>query len=128
MKKFLNIFFVILGIIFFIIILFLSYVYLTDTLGIKTLISGEDIATEEVKVNIATSNDTQTQDKNSLLNSSQEKTLESIGVNPSKLPNEITPEMQNCFEIKLGKDRADEINKGDEPTIVDFLKAQSCIK
>lgn len=128
MKKFLNIFFVILGIIFFIIILFLSYVYFTDTLGIKTLISGEDITTEEVKVNIATSNDTQTQDKNSLLNSSQEKTLESIGVNPSKLPNEITPEMQACFETKLGENRAEEIAEGDEPTIVDFLKAQSCIK
>lgn len=66
-------------------------------------------------------------DKHPLLNNSQEKTLESFGVNVSRLPTSITTGMQTCFIEKLGKERAVEIIKGDTPSVVDFFKAKDCI-
>ena len=69
-----------------------------------------------------------TVDKNPLLNSDQEKMLESIGVNPETLPSELTPEMEKCLIEKVGAQRADEIVKGDKPTAIDLFKAGACLK
>lgn len=67
------------------------------------------------------------EDANPLLNESQESSLEAVGINPSKLPSEITPAMEVCFVEKLGAERAQEIKNGDSPTATDYLKAKSCL-
>lgn len=68
-----------------------------------------------------------TETRNPLLNESQEKNLEAIGVDTQSLPSEITPAMQVCFTEKLGEERAQEIAGGDSPTARDYLKAKSCL-
>lgn len=65
--------------------------------------------------------------KNNLLNEAQEKTLEDLGVDVSKLPSEISPEMQACFVEKLGQERSDAIVKGDSPTAMEVFKARICL-
>jgi FtsZ-interacting cell division protein ZipA len=68
-----------------------------------------------------------TETKNPLLNTSQEASLEAIGINSASLPSEITPAMQVCFTEKLGEERAQEIAGGDSPTVTDYVKARSCL-
>lgn len=119
MKKFIKWFFLVLGVIFFLILIAVGYIFITDTFGIRTLLTGNSSS--------VTDGGSQT-DKNPLLSESQEQVLEKIGVDPAKLPTTITPEMAACFETKLGKERTDEIVNGDSPTAEDYLKAQSCIK
>lgn len=131
MKKFLNIFFVTLGVIFFVLILIGSYYFVTDPLNLKPMIFGSDsevvseeistkeIVTEEVSIMVV--------DKNPALNASQEKALETFGIDPADVPTEITPEQESCFTEALGSARVEEIKAGDSPTAVDFFKANSCI-
>ena len=66
-------------------------------------------------------------DKNPLLNETQEKTLENLGVDVSKLPTEITPAMKECFTEKLGAERAAELVAGAAPSALDMIKAGSCL-
>lgn len=66
-------------------------------------------------------------DKNPLINAEQEKVLESLGVDVTKLPTTITPEMQTCFVEALGQARADELVKGATPSAVDLFKARDCL-
>ncbi len=74
-----------------------------------------------------TSSTTTTEDKNSILSPTQEKALETIGVDPSEIPSSFTPEQLTCFEEILGKTRIEEIKTGDTPTATEFFKAKSCI-
>lgn len=53
--------------------------------------------------------------------------LENLGVNIEQLPTSITPGMEACFVEKLGEARANEIAKGDTPSIIEFFKAKECI-
>jgi len=119
MKKFIKGFFLVLGVIFFLILITAGYIFITDTFGIKTILTGNS--------SVTSNEDIQT-DKNPLLSETQEKVLEKIGVDPAKLPSKITPEMAACFESKLGKKRTDEIVNGYSPTVNDYIKAQNCIK
>lgn len=66
-------------------------------------------------------------DKNPLLSAEQEKQLESYGVNVEQLPSRITPGMEACFTEILGKERVDQIIKGDSPSVIEFLKARDCL-
>lgn len=66
-------------------------------------------------------------DQNPLLNTEQEKTLTSFGVDVSQLPTTISPAMQDCFVEKLGESRAMEIVNGATPSATDFFKAQDCL-
>ena len=68
-----------------------------------------------------------TTDKHPLLTPDQEQTLEKFGVDPTKLPTQITPAMEACFTAKLGEERVNAIKGGEAPTAVDFFKAQSCL-
>ncbi|MDO8669090.1 MAG: hypothetical protein Q7K65_02245 [Candidatus Buchananbacteria bacterium] len=77
--------------------------------------------------NQATSTNQVSGDKNPLLTPSQESTLEKIGIDPSKLPSEITPAMEDCFTAKLGADRVAAIKAGASPSLIDFAKAKSCL-
>jgi hypothetical protein len=74
-----------------------------------------------------TNNAAPTTDKNPLLNADQEKTLESLGVDPAALPTTITPQMQKCFIEKLGQARVAEIMKTGQPTAADYFAARACL-
>jgi len=122
MKKFLNIFFVTLGIIFFILILMGTYFYVTDPLNLKPLIFNQDSEVVE-----SAGGETGEVDKHPLLSEAQEKTLETFGIDPADVPSEITPEQETCFEDKLGSVRVEEIKSGDSPTAAEYFKARDCI-
>lgn len=118
MKKFFNIFFVTLGVIFSIIILIGIFFVITDPFNLKPLIFGGESAGS------ATGGGG---DSNPNLNESQEKALESFGINPADVPSEITPEQEACFVERLGQARVDEIKAGDSPSATDYFKAKDCI-
>jgi hypothetical protein len=63
-----------------------------------------------------------------LLNESQERALESIGVDVSTLPTGFTPEQAACAEEKLGSERIEEILSGSSITPADYFKARSCVE
>ena len=118
MKKIFTIFFVILGVIFFILIIIGAYLYIADPLNLKPLLSGA-VSTVESTGEIV--------DKNPLLNESQEKALETFGIDPAAVPSQITPEQEACFIEKLGSARVEEIKAGDSPTATEFFTARDCI-
>lgn len=124
MKKFLNMFFVTLGVIFFILLLIGVYFYITDPLNLKPIIFGSDLTviTEET----AEPEDTII-DMNPALNEKQEKALETFGIDPDTVPSSITPAQESCFIEILGQTRVNEIKAGDLPTATEYFKAQSCI-
>lgn len=125
MKRVLSIFFITLGVIFFILILAVVYLFTFDPLGIRepTPTSADEIvSTTEDAISTST-----LEDKNPLLNPTQENALEAIGVDPSSLPSTITPEMEACFIDVLGMERVEEIKAGDLPSALEFLQARECI-
>jgi hypothetical protein len=115
MKKFFNILFVVLGIIFSVLILIGVYFYITDPLNLKPLIFNTE------------SKSTETKDNHSLLSESQEKALKTFGIDPADIPSEITVEQESCFEAKLGAERVAEIKAGDSPSATEYIKARDCI-
>lgn len=117
MKKFLNIFFVVLGIIFFIIILIGTYFYVTDPLNLKPLVFGND-TTKASDDNVG---------NHPFLSESQQKAMKTFGIDPASVPSEITPEQEACFESKLGEERVTEIKAGDSPSMTEYFKAKDCI-
>ena len=64
---------------------------------------------------------------NPLLNDQQEKALEKIGVDVSKLPTVISEAMSECFVEKLGAERAEELVNGATPRPLDIFKAKDCL-
>lgn len=123
MKKFLEIFFIILGVIFFILLLAGTYLYVADPFGIKPFINGLGSKAAPAPKQAGTN----TVDKNPLLTPAQEQTLEKIGIDPATLPTKITPAMEACFYRKLGDRRTNEIKNGATPTAADYFAARSCI-
>lgn len=119
MKKFLNIFFVVLGVIFFILLVLATYFFITDPFNLKPLVfdssDSEYISSKE------------TIDKNLLISDTQEKLLETVGVDPADLPTEITPTMHECFVGILGAERVFEIEQGSSPTPTEFFKTKHCL-
>ncbi len=110
--KILKIFFVFLGVIFFIIIIGFSYLWIADPFDIKKFISSEDSFLSVAK-NISSGNNNW-------------KIMADIDA--VDLPSEISPEMERCFIQKLGEQRVEEIKTGSEINANDYLKANSCFK
>jgi len=126
-KKFLNIFFVTLGVIFFVIILISVYLFVTDPWNLKPLfMSNTDSLTSEADPTAVGSQGTSV-DKHPLMNAKQEAAAESLGINPAAVPTEITPEQEACFVNALGQTRVNAIMAGDSPTATDFFKASGCL-
>jgi len=61
-----------------------------------------------------------------LLSTEQEKFLETMGIDTSALPTEITAQQEQCAINALGESRVNEIKAGDSPTLSDYLKAKDC--
>jgi hypothetical protein len=123
MRKFFERFFMVLGVIFFILILAGAYIVLADPFGLRPIWSALTGGSPAPSASPAAA----AQDKHSLLTPQQEQTLQKIGVDPASLPSTITPAMEACFTQKLGADRVAEIKAGSAPTPVDFFQAKSCL-
>lgn len=117
--KILNGFFVFLGVVFFIIILALTYFFWKDPFNLRPIIS--DLA------GISKNIDSAETDKHPLLSPSQEIALKALGVDPAKLPTEITPELEKCLAEKLGAERMAEIKKTGTPSATDILTGKDCL-
>ncbi|OGG86050.1 hypothetical protein A2392_01115 [Candidatus Kaiserbacteria bacterium RIFOXYB1_FULL_46_14] len=118
MKKFLNIFFVALGGVFFCLLMVGALLFILDSYQIRPMVTdltGKGDTSET------------TADKNPALSPTQEKTLETFGIDPASVPSSITPEQEACFIEILGEARVTEIKNGDSPTMTEYLKAKACI-
>ncbi len=105
-----------LGILFLIEIMLLAAIYFWNPLG---LWGNNDINTETVGT-------TEIYD-HPLLDESQEKTLEKMGIDVEYIPERITPVMEECFVNALGQERVNKIIGGDSPSAVDLFNARDCI-
>ncbi|PIR76241.1 MAG: hypothetical protein COU32_03150 [Candidatus Magasanikbacteria bacterium CG10_big_fil_rev_8_21_14_0_10_42_10] len=129
MKRFFNIFFVTLGVIFFLLILAGVYFYIADPFGLKQPFIDYEIKKDATSTpsTVTSAPDQTTTNKNPLLSPTQEKTLEKLGIDPATLPTTITPAMEQCLYSKLGTTRANEIKNGASPTAGDYFAARSCL-
>ncbi len=133
MKKILTYFFVVLGVIFFILIVGVAYLWFADPFGVRPLIEialSPSSQNESVLLegeNTGTSTGEVSQDKNPALSPTQEQALEKIGIDPAKLPSSITPEMEKCFIEKLGILRVGEIKNGATPTPTEVFSTLPCV-
>jgi len=132
MKKFLNIFFVTLGVIFFIIILIGTYLFITDPFNLKPIFFGPSIQAEiSEMVDVELPERVQTEevetDRNPVLNDTQERALETLGVDPANIPSTISPEQEQCFIEAIGVSRVNEIKAGGAPTAAEFFRARGCL-
>lgn len=126
--KLLNYFFVTLGIIFFCLLIGLTYLFVADPFGIKPMLSAVSSVTQfESNQDEASPEYQEPVDANPMLDAGQEAALESVGIDPASVPSEITPEMEQCFEAALGVERVNEIKAGAEPNMTDLFKARGCI-
>jgi hypothetical protein len=130
MKKLLTYFFCTLGVIFFAMLCTLAYLWFADPFNLRPLITSF-IADETVIPTLVEETTIPTapvQDKNTLLSPVQETALEKIGIDPAKLPSEITPEMKTCFIAELGATRVAEIVSGDAPSPLEAFQTRDCYK
>lgn len=136
MKKFLTVFFVTLGVIFFALLIALAYLWFADPFEIRPLLSAyqkEEVESVGAMESEAVANEeetpatTDTTDKNPNLTPAQEDALEIIGINPAGLPETITPEQMSCFVRVLGQARVAEIQSGAAPSAIEIFKAKECL-
>ena len=114
-KKFITIFFVVLGVIFFVLIIFGIYFHIADPLNLRPLLFG-------------TGESNSSGSGNSGLSEEQKQALEKIGIDPASVPSEFTPEQEKCFEEKLGEERVAQIKAGDVPTPYEYYIARDCVE
>jgi hypothetical protein len=61
------------------------------------------------------------------LTAGQRAMLETFGIDESALPATLTPELEACFDAKIGEVRVEAIKAGDTPTMVEGMKAIACL-
>lgn len=136
MKKFFSGFFIALGVIFFILILIGTYLFVADPYNIKPFLFGSKTNTpaqnqQTTKATQDSANNTttreQTLDKNPILNQSQEAALEAVGIDPTNIPTQVSPEQEICFENTIGEARVEAIKAGDTPTALEIFAARNCL-
>ncbi|MFA5124786.1 MAG: hypothetical protein WC473_03105 [Patescibacteria group bacterium] len=118
--KIINVFFTVLGVIFFILLLAGIYFWIADPLNIKPLIFPSQITADNA-VN-------KTPSSNPLLTQEQIAGLKKLGIDTSKIPTSISSTMEACLTAKLGATRTNEIKQGSIITAIDLYQAQSCLK
>lgn len=126
MFKFLHAFFTVLGVIFFLILVGAGVFWFMVLGNNKSLpmpvtlpILKNDTATD---AGVSAS-----ADKHPLLNTEQEKTLTSIGIDPASLPTQISPEQEQCFITALGIEKVNAIKAGQVPDAMDIFKSRDCV-
>lgn len=127
-------FFVVLGVIFFLILIGLGYFIIADPLNIRPVVMSLYTA-DEMPVSTDNNTTNTTVEGNStvpgintgILNDQQEKALESVGISPESVPTQFTPEQIECFIGVLGEERVNDIKAGDTPTAAEFYQAKDCV-
>ena len=126
-------FFTTLGVIFFLLLLVLMYLWWSDPFGIKPMLSllGETV-TEEEAVNsqaVTTQSENVTDTAVGVnLTHEQAAILEQVGVNQAEVPDSFTAEQIVCFESILGAPRVAEIKAGATPTLSEVFRARVCLE
>lgn len=143
-------FFITLGVLFFLLIVFLVYFFTFDPLGLKplwqsfagtefnmtkTTTTEEGDAIQETTISVTNESASKTPTEaevapapNPALSTEQNQALETIGVDASTLPTSISPEQEQCFISILGEARVNEIKAGALPTAIEFFQARGCIE
>lgn len=133
MKKILNVFFVILGVIFFIIILIGIYLFVADPYNLKPLILGSGTGSSTVTQGSSSAADNtpnaaqDSADQNPVLNQDQETALQAVGIDPTTVPSTISPEQESCFIDTIGAARVEAIKAGDSPTALEIFAGRNCL-
>jgi hypothetical protein len=130
-------FFVVLGVIFFCILIGLGYFVIADPLNIRPVLSSmygspetrsTTVPSGDVSTEATAPSGTATQNTNpGTLSDEQATALESVGLTPDVVPPQFTPEQIDCFIGVLGEARVNEIKAGDTPTPTEFFTAKNCI-
>ncbi len=66
-------------------------------------------------------------DAHPYLSASQETTLRAVGINPATLPASLTDTQRTCLLAAVGEARAKEILAGSAPTVTELFKAKGCL-
>lgn len=120
MKKFLNIFFVTLGVIFFILLIaFGGYLVISKVFGVGG--GTYNVGFQKTSDNGSTGNG-----GSFSISASQAAALKAFGVDPAAISN-ITPEQEACFVEVLGQAKVDAIKGGAVPSFSDFSAAKACL-
>ena len=130
MKRFLCAFFGSLGVIFFVLLLLVGYLFVSDAYGIRTLLTASRVVPASTGGSPTTpsSQEQGAADQNPILSPAQEQALEAVGVDPAQVPSKFTPEQEACFVGILGAARVEEIKKGATPSATEFFRAKECMK
>lgn len=134
MKNAIAWFFYLLGVIFFLLILAGVYIYVADPFGLNALLTVPAMPTIEEKVaprekftpDTSTVQDVPA-DKHPALTPTQERVLETVGIDPSTLPASVTDTQKQCLINAVGEARANEIKAGALPTVSELVRAQACL-
>ncbi len=147
MKQFLNIFFVVMGVVFTVLIIIGAYLFISDPWNIRPMLEGStggntvtkpqpknEAPVTTTSIGTTTSNEIRAPQETSVtestsftLSEEQKQALTSFGVDPSTIPSTISPEVEACFVANLGAPRVAEIKAGAVPGALEFFKAKSCI-
>jgi hypothetical protein len=125
-------FFVVLGVIFFCMLLGLGYFIVADPLNLRPILMSmytkEASTKEEPSVlDSAPGVSTKTEVNTGVMTAKQEEALKSVGISPDAVPAQFTPEQIDCFVGILGEERVNDIKAGDTPTPTEFFQAKECI-
>lgn len=81
----------------------------------------------ESGVGEATVNDATTAPAPDWLSPEQRRTLSRLGIDEATLPTTLTPELEACFIQAIGEVRVEAIKAGDSPTVIEGMKAVTCL-
>lgn len=135
MKHILNQIFVVLGVLFLIQLVALTFFFITDPYNLRPLLFGSDSAFSFPDGGGA-DNGGGTDDSGTganatgggfTLSPAQKQALVNVGIDPGAVPNSISAEQESCFVGVLGEARVGEIRNGAVPNAIEFAKAKSCI-
>ncbi len=120
MLRILNYFFATLGVVFFVPLCVLGYVYMT---------SSREIPFSPAIIQQALSQDADSPavDENPYLTEAQENMIKAVGVDPATLPISLTEAQKACLLTSVGEARAREIMGGSSPTMTELFKAKACL-
>ena len=142
MVKIIRTFFVVLGVIFFVLLVMVIYFFIRDPYNLRPIlmpvISRMMFPNLSPRINKDDNLKTTFTDTppntislevsgSGSLTSDQTKALKAIGVESNSLPTTITPEQEECFVKILGQTRVNEIKAGNTPTTNEFIKGTSCL-
>lgn len=127
-------FFVVLGVIFFLILIGLGYFIIADPLHIRPILMSlynsegveESSDTNTVNGSVQAGSNVSEVDSG-VMSDKQEQALQAVGISPESVPAQFTPEQIECFIGVLGEERVNDIKAGDTPTAAEFYQAKDCV-